>query len=401
MMYSFNNKFATAARKLAKATAVIVFTIALCIATINLPKSSPSRILTTTIQGNDQHYNNLTITNHGDGKEYVHPSHHLPSTTWNTQHGCMTPELVGEWISVDRSLPRNKFNSPRCCPHQKDDPELKLHALLSSEDKQFCMIPTLIKPGGNACQCLLGNGGTKTLDNSLTWHSSYIPYWDSRQACHLLNHRRILILGDSTLNQAAAVLSEAFHVGGCGSAIEFDYADTLVGREMGAMNRGEHWLTAVERKKFPDIVIIGASAHIHSEANFTIAADEIVDNILFLRELHPEVTVVWKTTSPAGCTDKPSPRHPLDAGQLYEWGSKDWAYWAEFYDRDTRMVKKMVSLGVPILDNRMLYSRSDAHVGQHDCMHFCSPGPLDVMPQLLQMLLERDFKPSTCITIQT
>ena len=165
------------------------------------------------------------------------------------------------------------------------------------------------------------------------------------------------------------------------------------------MNRGEHWLTTVEKKRFPDIVIIGASAHIHTEANFTIAADEIVDNILFLRESHPEVTVVWKTTSPAGCTEMPSLRHPLDAGQLYEWGSKDWDYWATFYDRDTRMVKKMVSLGVPILDNRMLYSRSDAHIGDQDCMHFCLPGPLDVMPQLLQMLLERDFEPSTCITI--
>jgi len=261
------------------------------------------------------------------------------------------------------------------------------------------MIPTLIKPGGNACQCLLGAGGTKTLDNSLTWHSSYIPYWDSRQACHLLNHRRILILGDSTLNQAASVLSGAFHNGGCGEQVQFSYADTLIGKEMGALNRGEHWMTLVEKNNFPDIVIIGVSAHIHTEANFTIAVEEIVDNIVSLRQTHPEVTVVWKTTSPAGCTEKPSTLHPLDAGDLFEVDitPRYYDYWERFYERDTKMVRKMVNLGVPILDSRMLYGRTDAHISYNDCMHFCLPGPLDVMPPLVQMLLERDLKPSTCI----
>merc|ERR1712154_404916 len=171
------------------------------------------------------------------------------------------------------------------------------------------------------------------------------------------------------------------------------------GKEMGALNRGEHWLTMVEKKGFPDVVIIGVSAHIHTDANFTIAAEEIVENIISLRQSHPEVTVVWKTTSPAGCTDKPSMFHPLDAGQLFEFTTSKWSYWSQFYHRDTMMVRKMVDLGVPILDNRMLYGRSDAHIGKEDCMHFCLPGPLDVIPPLVQKLLERDLEPSTCIDI--
>ena len=263
------------------------------------------------------------------------------------------------------------------------------------------MSPSIIKSGGNACQCLPGTERYKTLDSSLTWFSPNLPsYWDARKSCQLLNNRRVLILGDSTVNQAAAVLSGAFHDGGCGETIQFSYADTLVGREMGSMNRGEHWLTLVQKYDFPDIVIIGVSAHIHTDANFTIVVNEIVDNILSLRKSHPELTVVWKTSSPAGCTDKPSTLHPLDAGQLYEWSPKDWNYGAQFYDRDTRMIKKMVDIGVPILDNRMLYGRSDAHIGgRYDCIHFCLPGPMDVLPLLIQMLLERNFEPSTCINI--
>lgn len=297
---------------------------------------------------------------------------------------------------MDRSLPRNQFNAPRCCPNPKDTTD---SSLVTDDNLEFCMIPTLIKSGGNACRCLPGTERHETLDNSLTWVSPYLPHWDARKSCKILNNRRVLILGDSTVNQAAAVLSGAFHDGGCGETIQFSYADTLVGRELGNLNRGEHWLTMVQKNKFPDIVIMGVGAHIHTEANFTIATNEIVNDILFLRRSHPEVTVVWKTTAPAGCADKPSILHPLDAGQLHEWGSKDWDVWTQFYQRDTRMINKMVELGVPILDNRMLYGRSDAHIGSYDCTHFCLPGPLDILPSLIQMLLERNFEPSTCINI--
>ena len=367
-------------RKLVNKITAVILTLTLCITTIVLPNSSPSRI--------------LTITHHGDGQHHSHPSHHLPSTGWNRHHQCITSELIGEWMTVDRGLPQNQFNAPHCCPNDIDD----MH-LLTDESKEFCMLPNLIKPGGHACRCLPGSKRYETLDNSLTWVSSYLPKWDARKSCEILNDRRILIIGDSTLNQAASVLSGAFHNGGCGEQVQFSYADTLVGKEMGALNRGEHWLTLVEKNNFPDIVIIGVSAHIHTEANFTIAMEEIVDNIVSLRQTHPEVTVVWKTTSPAGCTDKPSTRHPLDAGQLFDWSSSDWSYWAQFYHRDTMMVRKMVDLGVPILDNRMLYGRSDAHIGSYDCLHFCLPGPLDVLPPLVQKLLEKDFEPSTCIDI--
>lgn len=331
--------------------------------------------------------------NRDDQDHSHHPPHHLPSTLWwtKTHDHCITPELIGEWKSVDRNLPRNHFNAPHCCPNDFDD----MH-LLTDDSKDFCKIPDLIKPGGHACRCLPGTERYQTLDNSLTWSSSHLPSWDARKSCQTLKNRRILLLGDSTMNQVAAVLSGAFHEGGCGKNIQFAYADTLIDREMGAMNRGDHWLTMVDKEyNFPDVVIIGVGAHIHTEANFTIATDEIVDNILFLRESHPEVTVVWKTISPAGCTDKPSTVHPLDAGLNYEVEPNNWDYWAHFYDRDTKMVKIMVDLGVPILDSRMLYGRPDAHIG--DCIHFCLPGPLDIMPPLVQKLLESEFESPTCV----
>ena len=372
----------TRSRKVLNTTVTVVFTLVLCcITTITLKSSLIFR-------------RNLKNKQSLDSQHSNHPPNHLPSNKLNIDHQCITPELIGEWKSIDRSLPENQFNAPHCCPTDYDD----FH-LIIDDSKEFCKIPSLIRPGGHACRCLPGTERHKTLDNSLTWYSQHLPNWDARKSCDILDNRRILVLGDSTLNQAAAVLSEAFHDGGCGEQIEFSYADTLIGKELGAMNRGEHWLTQVEKHEFPEIVIIGVSAHIHTEANFTLAVNEIVDNIFFLRQSHPEVTVVWKTTSPAGCTEKPSTLHPLDAGDLFEVNitPRYYDYWKRFYERDTKMVRKMVNLGVPILDSRMLYGRTDAHISYNDCMHFCFPGPLDVMPPLVQMLLERDLKPSTCI----
>lgn len=318
--------------------------------------------------------------------------HHLPSKP----HNCITTELVGKWISVDRTLPKHQFNAPHCCPNDGGD----LH-LITDESKEFCRLPTLVRIAGHGCRCLPGSERAETLDSSLSWMSVFLPQWNATKSCHLLSTRRVLVLGDSTLQQATSVLSGSFHQGSCGAQIQFEYADTLVGKNLGAMNRGKHWLTLVEKNSFPEIVIIGTSAHILKEADFTLAAEEIFDNIVQLRQDHPEVTVVWKTTSPAGWADKVSPHHPLDAGQLsdFETGPR-WQYWKGFYARDTFMVKKMIDLGVPILDCRMLYARMDAHVGKpNDGMHYCAPGPLDVIPQLFQKLLSTNLHPSECINI--
>jgi hypothetical protein len=52
---------------------------------------------------------------------------------------------------------------------------------------------------------------------------------------------------------------------------------------------------------------------------------------------------------------------------------------AEFFERDLYVIFQ--TLGIPLLDFRMLYSRTDAHVGSQGergggYLHFCMPGPL-------------------------
>jgi len=70
------------------------------------------------------------------------------------------------------------------------------------------------------------------------------------------------------------------------------------------------------------------------------------------------------------------------------------------------LISRLQINGIPYLDMRMLYSRSDAHVDSQidnsvDCFHFCSPGPLDVVGRLFhQLLLDTDeallaYQPST------
>ena len=64
-----------------------------------------------------------------------------------------------------------------------------------------------------------------------------------------------------------------------------------------------------------------------------------------------------------------------------------------FASRDERVVRKLRAHHLPYVDLRMLYNRTDAHVdsyvGHGDCLHYCMPGALDVVPVLLFALLSK------------
>lgn len=188
--------------------------------------------------------------------------------------------------------------------------------------------------------------------------------------------------------QFATTLMNSIFPVGCQTQLTFAVSDTLIHERMGALNRGQHWLDAVALAK-PDIVIMNAGAHVKNETKFKMLIDTVTTQIMELKKEDPKVTVVWKTQSPGGCSSNIT--FPKPSGQIFNTSS---AYqYAQFFGRDVYAIQHFQKLRIPLLDLRMLYSRTDAHVSSQgrrpggDCLHFCVPGPLEVGNVLFQNLL--------------
>jgi hypothetical protein len=193
------------------------------------------------------------------------------------------------------------------------------------------------------------------------------------------------------MQQLASTLMNSIFPVGCQTQIKMALSDTLIAEDLGRYNRGPHWLKSVAKAK-PDIVIISAGAHIQNRTDFNRMIDTVTKEIGELKNKHPNVTVVWKTQSPAGCSADIT--FPKPSGKIFNTPSTTSSKFqhAEFFERDLYAIHHFQTLGIPLLDFRMLYSRTDAHVGSQgrpgtDCLHFCMPGPLEVSNVLFQNLL--------------
>jgi hypothetical protein len=225
--------------------------------------------------------------------------------------------------------------------------------------------------GGHACTCR----GTP-----MQWRDASLPSWSAQAMCDIIGTRRTMFIGDSTMQQTASTFMNAVYPSGCQTQVTMALSDTLVGRSFGHMNRGKSWTSYVKEHN-PDIVVLSVGAHVVDEESYKNVLNEVFTSINEYKITRPNLLVIWKTLQPGGCTDKIS--DPV----VYE------RNWGKFPSRDELALRLLVN--VPILDIRMLYNRSDAHVSshvnpyvkKHDCLHMCIPGPLDVVPVLMLALL--------------
>jgi hypothetical protein len=163
--------------------------------------------------------------------------------------------------------------------------------------------------------------------------------------------------------------------------IRFEHADTLVDRNFGSV--------AVDHNK-PEIAIVSAGAHIYGGTIFKNVTRETIMGM----KKYPNTTFVWKTVGPGGCT--PEISFPSDSATEFNFSGVDKSYGhADFYERDLYVLSLLQKYGMSYLDMRALYSRSDAHPGSlsgqidGDCLHMCSPGPLDILLPCFSVWLVR------------
>ena len=175
---------------------------------------------------------------------------------------------------------------------------------------------------------------------------------------------------------------------GCQDQFFFSPSDTLIGEHFGRYNRGEPWKELV--KKFtPDIVILSAGPHIYNRSNFELMLNTVIEDAKELRQLNPNIQLVWKTQQPGGCTHDITSEVTLGQSHSH----------AEYYERDLWALSLLPCHDFHILDLRLLYFRSDAHPSSEispvdprtlpDCLHFCLPGPLEVIAPLFSELLDK------------
>jgi hypothetical protein len=130
------------------------------------------------------------------------------------------------------------------------------------------------------------------------------------------------------------------------------------------------------------------STDVKNETIYEKVVDQVLEEMEEMREQYTHIKFAWKTQQPGGCTREIlEPTNSTKAAYTIQ----DIRYnWGQYYARDLYLISRLQALGMPYLDMRMLYSRSDGHVSSQtnnaDCLHFCH-GPLDVMGWLFHQLL--------------
>ncbi|KAL7477584.1 hypothetical protein ACHAW6_003386 [Cyclotella cf. meneghiniana] len=276
----------------------------------------------------------------------------------------------GEWIKD----PNKTFAAPICCgwdgrqylanPEACGTTSLNEYEVVGRKD-------FLAQSGGNGCSC-----SARGFRDEYTW-TGIEKAWNATEACNKLDGRKVLMIGDSTMGQTSATLMNALFPAGCQTQFTYSVCDTLVHKSMGNLDRGKKW-TDLVIKYHPDIVILSAGPHIYNRSNFDIVVNSVIEGSKSLKIANPHLEVVWKTQQPAGCTANITKEIMLDHDYQYD----------EFYERDLYALSIFPRHGIHLIDMRMLYFRSDAHVGGKDCIHMCIPGPLDIIAPLFSELLD-------------
>lgn len=269
-----------------------------------------------------------------------------------------------------------------------------------------------IETGGHSCSC---DAQPSTLDRVLDfekyeWQPSVcqIKPFDAIRFCSMLNNRRILFVGDSTAQQAGSTLMNMIRAGnadghGCSKDVQVRLTDTFGMWDDRSHDDQDHiWKSSdldLEKPVFEfedalrmstkdDVVILSTGPHWDDEKKYRNMLISIAEKIQTRRGHIDPPVILWKTISGAGCSS------PGIVNGEYWLDSDEAAFysWNKFplYDAMAAAAMQSMTPPVPIINVSMLYQRGDAHpgtFGKGDCLHFCTPGPLDVIAPILQHVL--------------
>lgn len=239
-----------------------------------------------------------------------------------------------------------------------------------------------------------------------------LPQWNATEFCETLtSSRTILMVGDSTMQQTAASLYSmlvfAKMPAWCLDAVKFELSDYLVYHPDESRGSNFLWYTKVHK---PTILIIGSSAHYDravkehlqeiGESSFMdFFVPKLFKDVEYLREwpVFCPKHILFKTQNPGhvGCETYNTPvlnatgLITSDLMHTYNDSSQDKYSWRLHTSTDAHVVKffidaeqrnishKMDRAKLGVIDMSPVYLRPDGHA-LADCLHYCTPGPLDL-----------------------
>mmetsp|Transcript_67776 Transcript_67776/g.116464 ORF Transcript_67776/g.116464 Transcript_67776/m.116464 type:complete len:447 (+) Transcript_67776:73-1413(+) len=253
--------------------------------------------------------------------------------------------------------------------------------------------------GGGCCSC-------QPLKQEYLWEpvECEVAPWDAKRFCETVmtekakgpfgakRLRRLMIIGDGTTEEDATTLINMIKIGGggCEGLIRSASCDHLAGQEIAnAGGRGPPWWVFVDRFR-PDFVVLNVGVHV-DVSRFDAVVEDTYEKSLELRRSYiadyknasaakrksmpRDLTVLWRTSHPGGCTKGLEDRSTEEFWKGYRGPPNNYPSFPGFDERATAF---FVERGVPVVDLRMLYWRGDAHVGSQaepsfiDCIHMCS-----------------------------
>jgi hypothetical protein len=283
--------------------------------------------------------------------------------------------------------------------------------------------PLFMHSGERSCTCENNQerwSVSKRESHIWTPHTCRLIEWDAHSFCKHLGTRDMVFIGDSTMYQTVATVTNMLVAANatCIQQISYALSDTLVGREFGVYNRGRSMSDIVQqlRNKNNSVIVISAGAHIFE--GFESVMAEVAQIIQQIRSSASGLTFAWRTQQPGhrlcGLATAPSHYlqevsdtciHTLIKGALsskltllsasgrslftsiHTQGESVYNY-AKFPEYDYSASAVFANdLQQPVLHLEPLYYRADAHSGNGDCLHYCLPGPLDVAAILLHHML--------------
>eukprot|EP00252_Welwitschia_mirabilis_P003373 TRINITY_DN13451_c0_g1_i1.p1 TRINITY_DN13451_c0_g1~~TRINITY_DN13451_c0_g1_i1.p1 ORF type:complete len:295 (-),score=8.97 TRINITY_DN13451_c0_g1_i1:199-1083(-) len=133
------------------------------------------------------------------------------------------------------------------------------------------------------------------------------------------------------------------------------------------------------------LLILNKGAHFENDQIYLSSLQKTLST---LSSLHPDLPVIFRDTPP-GHKNCMSFEGPIaDRQRLQE----DKYHWSEF-KRQNALARKAVEEAAYVYVNAdaVLNRRADGHINEKDCLHYCIPGPLDSLVELLFNVLSLLF----------
>eukprot|EP01040_Poterioochromonas_malhamensis_P004937 gene4937-5296_t len=249
----------------------------------------------------------------------------------------------------------------------------------------------LVRIGGHACQC---DRSGKTLEKASArekwiWkpENCRLLEWNASYFCELLGDRKMLFVGDSTSFQTAGTLMNLIVAGKgkCASQIILDVVVQLGRKNYNFRNN--------IIKKSPTFIIVGVGPHYHRLDAYNAS---LVEAMKDLRTLHQpnspnaSLHIIWRSINfphqHCDSYDSPThlPHHFVPDNTRYDWNL------FPVYDELARYYAGIY--GIPFLDMFPLKLRPDSHPAGGDCLHYCTPGPLNIIGNMMLHYLYHEKK---------